>query len=511
MESARRILAAASVACVLALGGAVLPAAAALAALEEGTPAPPPPAIPVAPADPGTTAGRILHSVADWLEERFGAGSETVRLTLDAPMWAEEKDGTFTLHLPGARLVEPSTPLAQWALGDLAVAVTPRSETSYAFEAPLPAAIDKGPERLAIGGGAVSGIWRSDLEITTRLDAEATNLRFFEGTGAAAVETLSLASLAVADELIEGADGLWDGRSSIGLTGLEGEGFALGRLDVVGNFEDFDRDLILQTRGDFGALTDGMGGPTALADILTPLLGGRWGRSEMSLVVQDLRATGDATGLTESGAFSLGRLEWRVDLDGRNDLTDLGTRIALAGLRLGGDAAAEIPPALMPHAATVDIALTRLPVRQIAEALSAPSPPDGTGAPQHGSLADIVLAHLDAVDAALEVRSLQVVTPASELRADGRFQVEPASLFGVIGRMEARVRGLSTLLALAAAEGEEDMMALLIVLQGLGRPVFEEGEDEPFYAYEIDLRRDGAVTVNGIPFDMLLPDGLPPQ
>ena len=63
-------------------------------------------------------------------------------------------------------------------------------------------------------------------------------------------------------------------------------------------------------------------------------------------------------------------------------------------------------------------------------------------------------------------------------------------------------------MALAAEEGEEDAVALLIVLQGLGRPVFEEGADEPFYAYEIDLRRDGAVTVNGIPFDMLLQGGL---
>ena len=64
---------------------------------------------------------------------------------------------------------------------------------------------------------------------------------------------------------------------------------------------------------------------------------------------------------------------------------------------------------------------------------------------------------------------------------------------------------------LAVEEGEEDMVALLIVLQGLGRPVFNEGADEPFYAYEIDLRRDGAVTINGIPFDMLLQGGLSPQ
>ena len=511
MGTAKRSLAGAVFACAFVPACALLPAAAALAALEEGAPSAPARAIPVAPVDPDSSAGRIVLPVADWLEERFGSGSETVRLTLDAPLWAEERAGTVTLHLPGARLVEPSAPLVQWSLGDLAIAVTPRSETAYDFEAPLPPAIEKGQEGLTIGAGTVSGTWRSDLEITTRLEAGAENLELHAGTGSDAAETMTLGSLAIVDELAEGADGLWDGRSTFSLSDLEGEGFALGRLTAAGNYEDFDRDLILQMRGDFGALSGGMGGPTALADVLTPLLGERWGRSEFSVVLQDLTATDDGTGLTDGGELSLGWLEWRVELDGRRDLTDLGTRIAVAGLRLGGEATADIPPALMPHAATFDLALKRLPLRRIAEALSAPSASDRSGEPQRGSIADTVLAHLDAADAALEIRAIHIATPASELRADGRLQVEPASVFGIIGRVDARVRGLSTLMALAAEEGEEDAVALLVVLQGLGRPVFEEGEDEPFYAYEIDLRRDGAVTVNGIPFDMLLPGGLSPQ
>ena len=192
MESARRALAAAGLICVLALVGAVLPASAALAALEEGAPAPPARSIPVAPVDPDSTAGRIVLSIADWLEERLGSGSRTIRLTLDAPMWAEEANGTVTVHLPGARLMEPSAPLVEWALGDLAVAVTPRSETAYDFKAPLPAAIEKGAERLTIGEGTVSGTWRSDLEITTRLEANARTLRLHEGTGSAAGETMTL-------------------------------------------------------------------------------------------------------------------------------------------------------------------------------------------------------------------------------------------------------------------------------------------------------------------------------
>ena len=122
MRTGKRTLASAGLACALAFAAAAQPAAVALAAVEEGAPAPATRTIPVAPVDPGSTAGRIVLSVADWLEQRLGSGSKDVRLTLDAPMWAEERDGTYILHLPGARLVEPTVPLVQWALGDLAVA-----------------------------------------------------------------------------------------------------------------------------------------------------------------------------------------------------------------------------------------------------------------------------------------------------------------------------------------------------------------------------------------------------
>ena len=506
MRTGKRTLASAGLACALAFAAAVQPAAVALGAVEESAPAPAARAIPVVPVDPGSTAGRIVLGVADWLEQRLGSGSEDVRLALDAPMWAEERDGTYLLHLPGARLVEPTVPLVQWALGDLAVAVTPRGEVAYDFETALPPVIDKGEERLTIDQGTVSGTWRSDLEVTTRLEANATNLRFSEGEGTAMVEAVSVGALALADEVAEGSDGQWDGRFSFALSDLSGEGFRLGRLEASGSFEDFDRDLALHMRGDFGALTGGMGGPTALADLLTPLMGGRWGRSEMTIALHDLTASGVDTGLSGGNTLSLGRLEWHVDLDGRAELTDLATRIMASDLWLGGETAAEIPPALMPRAATLDIALTRLPVRRIADALSGLAKRDGAAQFGDEPMMEVVLDHLDAADSSLEIRDIHVVTSSCEFRAEGRLQVEPASVFGVIGRVDAHVRGLNALMALAAEEGDEEAVALLIVLQGLGRPVFEEAADEAAYAFEIDLRRDGAVTVNGIPFDMLLGD-----
>ena len=507
---ARRTLAGAFLACALALAGAVQPAAASLDPDEEGGPTPAARAIPMAPVDPGSTAGRIVLGVADWLEQRLGFGSDSVRLALDAPLWAEGRGDTVTLHLPGARLVEPSVPLVQWALGDLAIAVTPRGQTAYDFETALPPAIDKGQDRLIIGQGTVSGTWRSDLEITTRLEANAANIRFLESRGSQAVEAVSVGALSVADELVEGGDRLWDGRSTLSLSDLEAEGFSLGRLDVAGSFEDFDRDLILQMRGDFGSFEGGASNPTALGDLLMPLVEGRWGRSEMTITLRDLTAAGDDADLG-GGELSLGRLEWRVGADGRRDFANLSTRISAADVALGGDAADEIPPALMPHAATVDIALSRLPLRRIADSLSGLAKRGEMGGLGEESMMEVVLDHLDAADSSLEIREIHVVTPSCELRAEGRFQVEPASLFGVIGRVDARVRGFDSLMELAVEEGEEEAVAFLIVLQGLGRPVFDEGADEPAYAFEIDLRRDGAVTVNGIPFDMLLQGGLSPQ
>ena len=260
MRTGKRILASAVLACALAFAAAVQPVKASLDTVEEGTPAPTARTIPVAPVDPGSTAGRIVLGVADWLEQHLGAGSDSVRLALDAPMWAEERGGAYILHLPGAGLLEPSVPLAQWALGDLAVAVTPRGEAAYDFEAALPPVIDKGEERLTIGEGTISGTWRSDLDVTTRLEADATNLRLSESKGARTMETVSLGALTVEDRLVEGDDGLWDGRSAFSLSNLEGEGFALGQLDFASSFEDFDRDLALHMRGDFGAFTGDMGG-----------------------------------------------------------------------------------------------------------------------------------------------------------------------------------------------------------------------------------------------------------
>ena len=505
----RRIPAGAAFACALALAGTALAGTALPAAAEDGTLAPEGRTIPVAPVDPAGMKGRIVFAIADWLEQRFGAESDGLRLVLDAPMRAERAGGTVTVHLPGARLARRPKAKPEWTFGDLAIAVTPRSASEYEFESALPSVIEKRRERLTIGEGTVSGAWRSDLGTTTRLDATAADLRLFKRKESAPV-LMSLGALAVSDEMTQGADGLWDGRSSLSLSDLEAEGLSLGGLDVTGSFEDFDRDAILALRRDSGAFLDGEIGPEALGDGLALLVDGRWGRSDATVTVEELTLTGADWYLGRDGAFTLSRLVWRVDFDGREELSDLATRISVAGPALSGGVARSLPPAFMPHAVTVDVALTRFPLRRIAGAFSGLAERGHMKKPDEEMLGEVLLAHLDAADTAFELREIHVAAASYEFRAEGRFQAEPASVLGAVGRLDARIRGLSDLMALAAQEGEAGMLGVVIALQGIGRPVFEEGADEPVYAYALDLRRDGAVTINDLPLGVLLESGLSP-
>ena len=499
----------AALACALALAGALLPAGAAHAEGAEGTPAER--VIPVAPVDPATARGQIVLAIADWLDRRLGGGSQTLRLALDAPIHADERDRTVTVHLPGARLVDKSTLLLQWALGDLAIAVTPRSATAYDFETVLPPVIEHPEVRFTIGEGAVSGTWRSDLEIATKLDADARNILALETTGPAAGETVTLGALSVSDEMAEGDDGLWDGHTTLSLSDLNGEGLSLGGFEIAGTFEDVDRDLVLAMRRNFALFTDEEVGSELLTEALAPLVDAKWGRSDVKIALHDLVASGEDWGLIGDGAFTLGRLVWQTEFDDLGAHSNLATRIEIADPRLSGQGEVAIPADYVPQALTVDLALNRLPVRKIAEAVSRLAERSETNEPDRAMVEEVVFAHLDAADTSFEVREIHIVAPSYAFQAEGRFQVEPASVFGAIGRMDARIRGLSTLIELAAAQGDEGMLAALVLLQGLGTPAFEEGSDEPVHAYAIDLRRDGAVTVNGIPIDTLFQNDPAPQ
>lgn len=506
-----RVLARAALACALALAAALLPAAEALAAIEEGATGVAASeaaarTIPIAPVDPESTAGRIVHAVADKLEQWVGSGSKGLRLSLDAPMWAEERGGTVTVHLPGARVAGPAAAGPYWALGDQAIDVTPRSETAYDFETALPATVDHRDGRFTIGESSLSGTWRADLETTTRLTLSAADIRAFEGAESGP-PTLTLGRVSVEDEMVRDDDGLWGGAFSLGLSDLAAAGLSLGRLDVAGTFDDFEHDAILAMRRDFGLLTDEASGGVALEDSLAPFLLTRWGRSEATITLRDLSVTGEDWGLNPGGAFGLGHLDLHAAFDGRESLADIAARITVREPQLSG-VNTGLPSDFMPHTVTFGVVLDRLPLRRIAETLTALDEQGRLDDRDPGAMGDIPLAYMDAADTSLDLRDVRVTAPVYDFQAEGRFNVEPAGIVGLVGHVDARIRGLGALMDLATERRDEGMIAAVLFLQGLGRPVFEEGSAEPVYTYELDLSRGGTVTVNGLPLDVLLKGGL---
>ena len=510
MEIARRTLAGATLACTLALAAALAPAGPAQAAVDEGAPeaAVHKRTIPVAPIDPESMAGRIVYGIADKLEQWVGSESKGLMLFLDAPMWAEEQGETVTVHLFGARLARHRKAKPELTFGDIALAVTPRSEVSYDFETELPAVVEGEFERLVIGEGIVAGTWRADIETTTRLTLDVAGVRLVKSRKSAPAK-LSLGALTVEEELVQGEDGLWSGRFSLGLSDLAAAGLTLGRLEAAGTFEDYGTGAMLAWRRDFGLLTDEASGAGALEEALAPFVLSGWGRSEVTITLHRLSATGNDWGLGSKGAFRLGRLDLHAELDGRSDLADIATRITAREPQLSG-VNTGLPSDFMPRTVVLDVALDRLPLQQIAETLAALDEQGRLDERDPGAMGDIPLAYMDAADTALELRDIRVAAPAYEFRAEGRFNVEPAGIVGLVGRIDARIRSLGALMDLATERGNEGMLAAVLVLQGLGRPVFEEGSPEPVYTYEIDLSRSGTVTVNGLPLDVLLEGGLLP-
>lgn len=511
MRLRRSILAGAAFACALALATALLPAGAAHAeTTQDGAPEAAQRTIPVAPVDPATGRGQIVLAIADWLEQRMGSGSDGVRLTLDAPMHAEERDGTVIVHLPGAHISDSSDLGLDHAMGDLAIAVTPRGGPVYDFEAALPRELVHPRERLTIGEGTIAGTWRSDLNTTTRLEVAAIDLRFFEGRPSLEVLSMTVGGISAADELVEGADGLWDGRSTWVITDMESEESSLDALEFSGTFQGAGRDLVLAMRWDFTLFPDQGSVAEVFPQGLSTLIGAPWGQSDFNLVLRGLTVVSHVSGQGK-GRLTLGEVSWRTTFDDNGAHGDLATQLTIIDPRLSGALVSQFPPDYLPLMMSIDIALDRLPARRIVEAYAGLLEQESFDESDLAATGDVALDYMDAADTALELRDIHVAAPAYDLRAGGRLQAKPASVLGVIGRLDVRLRGLSNLMDLAAREGNEEGMAFLVFLKGLGTPVFEEGSDEPALAYEIDLRRGGAVTVNGIPLDALFQDDSPPQ
>ncbi|MHA1151550.1 MAG: DUF2125 domain-containing protein [Alphaproteobacteria bacterium] len=112
----------------------------------------------------------------------------------------------------------------------------------------------------------------------------------------------------------------------------------------------------------------------------------------------------------------------------------------------------------------------------------------------------------------LRLDHLDIETPSGRLRAEGSFQVDPATAVGVRGRMDLTINGLDEMIAIAtnaaqsgqAAPGVQGNMMILMMLKGMAKREF--GPDGGTVdRLQIVVTPAGDVLLNGLPFSMAPP------
>lgn len=331
------------------------------------------------------------------------------------------------------------------------------------------------------------------------MDAAATGLRVTDAGGR---ETFGIGAFSLSSTADRGSGQLWTGETTVMLSdirfapGRADEGWRLGGLDIATTVEDAELNPFqpLPLAGGAGRSGNEL---EALQATLAGFIEGRFGRLEVEIALRDLFGM---DGGEEN--VRIGEIDWLVVLDDTKEIPDLAITMKAAKPRLHESMVREFSADLVPGSVTVDVALERFPFRQIAATLQE-FVAYGTGARQ-GTLEQVVMTEMTEAGTTLAIPNIRVLAPAFEIEAEGQLRIDAESLLGAVGGMELRIQGIGNVVRWAAAQGETETVDSLIYLQGLGKPILSEGTDDLVYAYEMEMPRDGAVTVNDMPLDSLL-------
>jgi len=288
------------------------------------------------------------------------------------------------------------------------------------------------------------------------------------------------------------ADGLYDTRGGlvlqrIALSSTEGR-FTIARAGVEGTSSGTDM-AGMQTLNE--ALESGLdpeGDPAQmLATLLPALLSITWGDSDTRFYIEGIDGI-DADGTP----FRLGRAETTVGFGAMGDLAEIRLGFSLGGLDFEDPT---LPPSLRQGDLDIAFALENLPLREMVASVVGLDPMN----PDHqGQIGQIMLGAVMASNPAIRIDRLDLDTPGFGMTTKGRLGM--AGMFAPEGRFAVRLRGLERLIADAQTGAlgpgvDQDTVAGLVFLQGLGKPA-PEGPAGTL-VYDIEITPDMAMFING--------------
>lgn len=239
-----------------------------------------------------------------------------------------------------------------------------------------------------------------------------------------------------------------------------------------------------------------------------------------------VEAAVSARGLSSVGtaAFRLGEVGLRFSVrDAGKGLSRARFVFTHSGLVLadGGGPGASAFPDLAPHSSTFDMAIERFPGRRLMRAVAAflatgldIDDGDDKEAELEQAMAgekiasDIQLAMTEA-GTTVALRDTSVVARAARVEFSGEIRADATAAFGAVGGLDVRVAGLDAIAEALAAEEPDGKGApgLLAALRSVAK---RSGGDSgpPTDDFRLELARDGAISVNGVPMERIIAKGM---
>ena len=469
-----------------------------------------------------TPAENMLSEILDYIGDKLDKAEAGARLQMGAATSASAVGESVKMKFPTPRIVSTD---GSWLLTeDIAARVTPIGGEAFEFSVDLPHSLSlsdgtgQPEEKIEWRGGALSGVWRADLETFPAFHGNIHDVVLTDRSQTPEHQDGTIETMTIDQDLAELTPGLWSGPSAFKLTNLEihpagdTETLSIEQLLLTSEARDFDlpawqaltklvdANHIIDAEGEFSADDRQI---RQAAEIFSAMHAGAE-KAAFTL-------TGLHFGTQLKDQFSLKEMTLDMGFDNDARPGEYSFALTLSGLK---QAEIDVPPEFYPYFVALKLHAERLPLRQILTIpLREPAPVADGEAGQYGdAVQQFLLPLIYANRTAVEFDDITVRSAATTLTARGRLTAEENSALGVVGSAKIAVTGLDRLIAEAARQAESgedapELLAMLTLAKGLGRPEIND-EGELAYMFDILLSPNGEITINEIPLDLLQDSGL---
>jgi hypothetical protein len=368
----------------------------------------------------------------------------------------------------------------------------------------------------------LTGVFSTAIQNFIQLDALVEDLRLALSQEGTAVQLLTLAATVESER---DGNGLWQMIESLRGSGLRiGEAtlgeFAIEEFDFDGKVDAVDFAVWESALTEFEAAAAG-GSPNDLLNAMLSV----FIRGEFAFYKGlDVGAAFRGISLAGFPAFTLDQFGFRLSAEEAGKGLSKG-RFALAhsGLALADGADAELNPFpdLTPEASSLDIAVERFPSRLTMKAFGDLLSAAVEAESRHQQDSNMLMAMMGQklltdlrlvmakVGTTIRFQNTSMVTRAARADLSGELRADASSLLGAVGGLDLRVSGLARIVEALAAEegGDQGQPGLIEVLRSIAKREQDAG-GAPVDSFRFDLTPQGSVTVNGVPMEQILAQGM---